>query len=61
MTPLPALSVEGKGETFIAHLLISSGLYVMGAHVCSQHLMAELQFVSETVGERIADMRKEMN
>ena len=55
------LKREGKGETFIAHLLVSSGLYVMGGHLCSQHLLDELQFVSECVGERMADTRQEMN
>jgi hypothetical protein len=55
------LKRAGHGETFIAHVLVSSGLLVMGSTLCANHLIDALQFVSEVVTERIADTRKEMN
>jgi hypothetical protein len=52
------LSDHGFSDVDIAHALISHGLHVFAAELCTEHLIEELEFVRDWIDERIADTKK---
>jgi hypothetical protein len=52
------LSDQGFSDVDIGHALISHGLHVFAAELCTEHLIEELGFVRDWIDERIADTRK---
>lgn len=55
------LADVGISEHVIPHAIINGGLEMLAGSLCTEHLIEQLTFVQEWIGDRIADARREAN
>lgn len=56
---LDRLEAAGLDESMAGHALIVAGLEHLAANLCAEHLIEQLGFARDWIGERIDDTRRE--
>lgn len=58
---IESLKAQRRDSRNIGHALIAQGLSHLRGNLCAAHLLPELEYVHRFIGEKLAEVRREMN